>query len=272
MTIVSSPESRFPKKDLTLWWNFQHGRCIPNGVRVYDMAPMGVSGYNYGGATYSIGATMINGPVYEATPTSVTGGAPLVGAGIHFDGSNDYCNFSPHSRIEPRNAPNLKEITQMIWLKYDSWRNSNPMTFGARQSATWWQLDYNSQDRYAHGQGFSQQYYANWPRVDWDQKGNTFDIGNDVLDRWYCMTFVVNTGANVGCFIDGVVSPKFDSFEINFAGAMGYGGANTIGFGGAVGGDGYFDGTIGMICHWQRSITDREVLQAYNATKGYFAK
>ncbi len=269
MTIVSSPESRFPKKDLTLWWNFQHGRCIPNGVDFYDMAPAGVS-YSYGGATYGIGATMVGGPVYEATPTSVTGGAPLVGAGIHFDGSNDYCSFEAHSRIEPLNAPNSKEITQMMWLKYDSWRNSNPMTFGSRQSATWWQLDYNSQDRYAYGQGFSQQYYANWPRVVTDQAGVTLDVGNDVLDRWYCMTFVVNTGANVGCFIDGVVAPEFDSFEISFAGPMGYGGASTIKIG--HGADGYFDGTIGMICQWMRSLTDREVLQAYNATKGYFAK
>ena len=144
------------------------------------------------------------------------------------------------------------------------------MTFGSRQSATWWQLDYNSQDRYAYGQGFSQQYYANWPRVVTDQAGVTLDVGNDVLDRWYCMTFVVNTGANVGCFIDGVVAPEFDSFEISFAGPMGYGGASTIKIGHGL--DGYFDGTIGMICQWMRSLTDREVLQAYNAYKGIFCK
>ena len=271
MTIVSSPESRFPKKDLTLWWNFQHGRCIPNGVRFYDMAPMGVTGYNYGGATYSIGATMINGPVYEATPTSVTGDQAPVGAGIHFDGSNDYCNFSSHSRIEPRNSPGLRQITQMMWIMYDSWRDASPMQFGDRQSAAWWQMNYNSQARYAYGQSWSQQYSSNWRRAVTDQKGVTHDVGYDVLKRWYCMTFVSNpSGTPVGCFVDGVPSPLFDTFEISFPGVMGYGGESKIKI--AHGVDGYFHGTIGMICHWQRSITDREVLQAYNATKGYFAK
>ena len=117
MTIVSSPESRFPKKDLTLWWNFQHGRCIPNGVDFYDMAPAGVS-YSYGGATYGIGATMVGGPVYEATPTSVTGGAPLVGAGIHFEFSQnffeDVINSTGHTLKQNQSIKILQDDFEII--------------------------------------------------------------------------------------------------------------------------------------------------------------
>ena len=51
-------------------------------------------------------------------PTSVTGGAPLVGAGIHFDGSNDYCSFeasfenrtTERSKLKRNNANDVVEV------------------------------------------------------------------------------------------------------------------------------------------------------------------
>jgi hypothetical protein len=173
-------------------------------------------------------------------------------AGIFYaDGDQDYIDFGK----TPANFP-TGDISVFIWLK------ASTLRYGWNIFLTKWFQDVNTggysdfhYDIYPNGSLYYQHLYTT-------SKSNMFGLTAMSTNTWYYIGFTISSG-NLQMYINGAA----DGSVINNAGRTNYtqsalwlGDARS---GGAVG----FNGYIGSIQIYNRSISADEVFQNYNATK-----
>jgi len=267
--IISTPMSKFPKQDLKILWNFQHGRCAFDGTTIKDMAPPD------GTWTEPLTLTAVNGATFS---NNIDGFAK----GVSLDGNIDRFEFTGNSSY--LDATSDWKYTHLHWYRFRTWgtdnASSNPnygqngVCWGGSGSLGAWLTDYPSPVGFKAGIAEGRMGSVLWSVLPTDNQGQTFDKpsdgGGDVLNKWYCAIWRNNYPNSPEVFLDGVdrssdLTLPYPSYDGSLEGwnqqatsYMGYGP------------DGYYDGEIGMYAWWTRPLSDEEILLAYNSTKGYF--
>jgi hypothetical protein len=258
MTIVSNPMSRFPMQDLSLLWNFQHGRCAVDGTTIRDMAPS----RNENGVAFA--GTLTNGPVFQ---DGIEGAK-----GITFDGSNDYVTLDGSDTRFDAGEGAGGRVTDMYWVNIRLWKNFNICQWGNNsQRWTQWAM---AESVYNVGWGFGKQYSNSWLTVTHSNEGITFDdpagggVYADFTNKWWCLAITNPYPDEIKPYIMGDPAVNIKRFNVNpvvvsnivkvSSGQIGHGA------------DGYIPGAIGFFASWNRALSDAEVKLAFNATKGYF--
>ena len=254
MTIVSNPMSRFPMQDLSLLWNFQHGRCTPDGTTIRDMAPS----RNENGVAFA--STLINGPVFQ---DGIEGAK-----GITFDGVNDYATLDGSDPRFDAGRGSGGRVTDMYWVNIRSWKDFNVCEWSGNGWAQW---SMNGASTYIRGWGFGTQRSPTWLSVTHSNEGITFDdpagggVYADFTNKWWCLAVTNPYPDPIKPYImgDPAVNITYHNAAVvsNIVKAFG-----RIGHGA----DGYIPGAIGLFASWNRALSDAEVKLAFNATKGYF--
>jgi hypothetical protein len=257
MTIVSNPMSRFPMQDLSLLWNFQHGRCTPDGTTIRDMAPS----RNENGVAFA--STLINGPVFQ---DGIEGAK-----GITFDGVNDYATLDGSDPRFDAGEGAGGRVTDMYWVNIRLWKNFNICEWAGSQGWAQWAMN---EAVYNVGWGFGKQRTSSWLSLTHSNEGITFDdpagggVYADFTNKWWCLAITNPYPDEIKPYIMGDPAVNIKRFYVNpvvvsnivkvSSGRIGHGA------------DGYIPGAIGLFASWNRALSDAEVKLAFNATKGYF--
>ena len=224
---------------------FSRGPLIPgitSGLTLYldpakyESFPSDSSSILYNMSTSGINGTLTNSPTYTGRSRS---------AAIDCDGTDDYILLS--STITLGNG----NWTVGIWANADSASNHNLMSN-------------NSGGPVTNAMGFesSRIFYRNYDGSWLDHSGNT----TLSTSSWYYLTWVNYEGASASqgtmkMFVNGVAdSSTFNSYTVNG------GPCNSIGRNWFS----TFNGKIATVQVYEKSLTDSEVLQNYNATKSRF--
>ena len=260
MTIVSSPMSKFPMQDLSLLWNFQHGRCALNGTSIRDMAPS----YNGNGVPFV--GTATNGPVFEDD---------IFGAkGITFDGSNDYVTLDGSDTRFDAGRGAGGRVTDMYWVNIRLWKDFNICQWGSNASNAWTEWSMNGSGNYIRGWGFGKQLTGSWRSIRNSNEGITFDdpagggVYADFTNKWWCLAVTNPYPDQIKPYIMGEVAVNVHTDSAGDGTATPIAKDSTGKMG--TGGDAVIPGAIGFFASWNRALSDAEVKLAFNATKGYF--
>jgi hypothetical protein len=219
------------------------GRTGPNIVRnglIFELDAADKNSYPDAGtlwrnlASSTNNGTLTNGPVY----TSANNGA------IIFDGLDDQVLISPTISV-PSN------YTIQAWYWKSSLTSFDPILVDSNSADGFW-IETNPSTRLS--------VYAN--------VGSLNIIGNQILslNKWYniCLT-ITNSGSayTINMYINGVLDKTY----------TGAGSTTTSFTADSIGGDGVGDvmnGKIACNLAYSRALTQSEILQNYNATKGRF--
>jgi hypothetical protein len=181
--------------------------------------------------------TLINGPLF-----STDGGGSIV-----FDGADDYVNFGNSSVFNMSS-----EVTLLHWLKFNS---STWSPFIGKVGVD------NNQNNYRCWIGNDRQFDV--------------ELFNDSFKPLFTLTST-ELPNNTWCFLgmrfknDGTLSGYFNGGNKNTVNKT-IGSLTTGDF--LIGydkGSAYGGGNIGTVLLYNRALTDNEILQNYNATKGRF--
>jgi hypothetical protein len=185
--------------------------------------------------------TLTNGPVYNSSN----------GGTMSFDGVNDYVQISQTNDFKFGTGD----------FCYDLWFNANDIS---NVNGGFWDrilfMGYN-----VWNNSFSIDVSPSGCRV----RLNDAIITTSVIQKntWFNLLFQRNNGV-MYAFINGVLDKQKNS-SYNMDNAANY--DLSIGFAGNITSNGsYFNGDIPVVKVYNKSLTEQEVLQNYNATKGRF--
>ena len=173
-------------------------------------------------------------------------------AGVFYsDGDQDYVDFGK----TPANFP-TGDISVFVWLKASSLRN------GWNIFLTKWFQDVNNggysdfhYDIYPNGSSYNQHLYTT-------SKNSMFGTNSLSINTWYYIGFTISNG-NLQMYFNAAT----DGAVITNAGRTNYTQSNLWLGDARSGGAVDFNGYIGSIQIYNRTITAEEVFQNYNATK-----
>ena len=261
MTVISSPMSKFPMEDISVLWNFQHGRCDLTGTVIRDMA-------SPNGWTGPLEMTAVNG----ATFSHDINGAK----GITFDGSNDYYTFDGGDTRFGGGVGAGANCTDMYWVNLNSWKNMNIVQWGSdSQRWTQWTMNSSFNPTFNYGFGFGKQNTNDWIVMRSSNDGITFggsphgpasSVPADIINKWWCIAVTNPYPDVVRPFIMGEPATDVIYRLTGVVNSIAKDSTAKIGWGG----DDYIDGAIGFFASWNRTLSDAELKLAFDATKGYF--
>jgi hypothetical protein len=202
----------------------------------YSYAGAGTTWFDVSGNNYT--GSLTNGPTYSNQT-------------ILFDGTNDFIDLTTANVAVSSNG------ARSIYLWMRTTYTSNMAFIGtgtAANSQTFNVVKYSG--NYVGVMGYNNDYYPG--------SGNS---GITITDGIWHYIGVSFDGTNLRTYVDGILDNTSGTITYSTTGQN-----NFIGKANHTGNENYFNGNMGLVQFYNRSLSGAEVLQNYNATKGRFGR
>jgi hypothetical protein len=216
--------------------------CLDAGNRK-SYAGSGTSWFDLTGN--NITGTLTNGPTFN----SENGGS------ISFDGTND------HILINANSIFNVTAVTILMFIKTPTTYTSNFRAFFGKQTANSLDRDFNFYAYSSTSNGVIDRLHMSSHRISSYEYVPVVTGGALALNTWHQIGFSIG-GGYVTYYLNGTAFNKS-----TYTGTFNANNSYNITIGTA---DNYWSGRIATTMLYNRAVSDAEVLQNYNATKGRF--